>query len=201
MMTIQLTLQESISGRIGPSLGILNIFFALLVAIIPVLYPGYYSRQAEKGIAILDNWSVCTAIPVGNSGDMVYHTTLGEDQDGFNEIVEAIKKRAKKRSRWYSGRPDEICGVRYYKGNTSDFASYFQDSSMKHGISTNYALSVQYDNGDEEVVFFNQWQPRAGLRHRELRSSITAISERRSQIATSGLAVIWTAVAVANLLA
>ncbi|WP_339105948.1 hypothetical protein [Haloterrigena salinisoli] len=199
---------------IYPVIQIFNVFFALLVTLIPLFYPSYYSKQAEKGIDELDNLKeieeltdlhkdnrsieLVSSLNDGHNGGNITYCSISERDDGFKQISEAIQKEAVERSQWLTGVSDEIEEIRYYKGTPEYFASYFEEYSMQYGIATNYLLSVRYENGDEEPVFYNQWQPRAGLDHVQLRSSIAAISQKRSQTATSILAVIWTALAVAS---
>lgn len=188
---------QSVELTLEPTLSALNIFFALLVAIVPLFYPGYYSKQVERGIETLKN-SPISVVPLG-SGDTIQYTSLTKNDPGFKQISKVIEKEGGKYNRWFSGISGKIDEIRYYRGSTQNLSSYFGDSSMEHGLSTNFLLSVRYANGDEDVVFYNQWQPKTGMNHADLRSRVSTLSERHSRIATSGLAVLWTAVAVANL--
>jgi len=181
-------------------IGVLNVFFALLVAVVPLFYPGYafYYRQAQAGIQSLNTFTDRATVTVNDSVETVELSWINKNERGFKQIEKVVEREGEKLNLWFAGRSGEIERIGFIHGSTGALAVYFDDQSMRYGRGPNYALFAEYINGEREVVFYDAWRPEAGIKHTQLRSRIRSILERRSQMATAALAVMWTAVAVTN---
>ena len=74
----------------------------------------------------------------------------------------------------------------------------FLDSYYGSSIQPNYAFFVEYKDGRREPIICPPFDPHQTQRLTELREWMRSTATTRSNYYTAGLAIIWTAIAIAT---
>lgn len=171
-----------------PVFSLLQILLAASVALVPPLYPrlSRYKRRSEKGIERLEQ-------PILVMGDII-KGTLEDDDPGFTEVVTAIENHYP-----LSG---EVKRLNVLRGEPDSLRSEL-DIEFGSMVGPNAVLYVDYKteaDRDMDIITFHPFDPAQTLKLTELRRWVRTTTTERSHYATMVVAVLWTAISVAEVL-
>ena len=172
MATVELTF------RIG------QVIFAALVATIPPLYPNHslYTRYAFSGIEKLRE-------PDENKKEYSI-AWIEQGEKGFKQLYQAIDSHKP-----FDGDVNRF-GLLYVESRQE--LNDFLDSYYGASLDPNFAFFVEYADGRKEPLICHPFDPNQTQRLTELREWIRNRATVRGNYLTAGLAVIWTAIAIAT---
>lgn len=170
--------------RVDIILSVGQIFFAALIATIPPIYPNHslYTRRAVQGIEKVTE--------ISEEGDGYKVGWIEQDEKGFKQLRQAIDSY-----RPFNGDTRKF-GILWVE--TRQDLNNFLDSYYGSSVEPNYALFVEYADGRREPVICHPFDPHQTRRLTELREWISTEATGRGNYLTAGLAVIWTALAIAS---
>lgn len=161
-----------------------QIIFAALIATIPPLYPKHslFTRRAFGGIGRMRESN--------EKGDGYEVGWIERGQKGFDPICQAIDLY-----RPIDGRVNRV-GMLWVE-TRQDLNDYL-DSYYGSSVQPNFALFVEYTDGRRKPIICHPFEPHRTQRLSELKEWIRTTATVRSNYLTAGLAVIWTAIAIAT---
>lgn len=187
---------------------VVGVGLAAVVAVLPLYLPkkSCYYRRAQQGIEKLNDFTESKQIGsddlgFGNQSNEIKFAWLDPGDTGYKQIKKAITEAGTQEpSIWWEGIAGEIERIGFLYGDSHRIAEYFDTEYMKYGTSPNYALFIQYTDGEKSVVSYNREQPRNTQFHLRLERWISVISERRTRAITAFLALLWATVSISSTL-
>lgn len=171
-----------------PFWSFLQVLLTASIALIPPLYPrlSQFHKRTQKGLDTLEQ-------PILVIEDIT-KGTLGENDEGFEEIVTAIENHYP-----LSG---EVKRLNVLRGEPESLRSELE-IELGSMVGPNAILYVDYSNEvdqDMDIVTFHPFDPAQTLKLTELRRWVRTTTTERSHYATMVAVLIWTLVSIISLL-
>lgn len=179
-------------------LQVCQVIGAAIVAVIPPFYPKiswYKSRATEAGDRLGDRRDI-KVDPLHPDSPLLI-SWVDEVEQGFDQLIEAIESH-----RTWNGDAKRI-GFAMVKGEDSTVLKSFMDWPESGDMAApNAVLYLEYIQEDGERIrdplVFHPFDPDQTMQHNELVQWIQRRTEQRSHWWTAGLAVSWSALAIAS---